>query len=607
MLRWAMPNEWVDTLSAETTDRTAPAEDRGVGLKLLVLRDGVNTVSTHVLPSQGEVTIGRAQDADVHLTDASISRRHAVLHIETADDDQVTLALEDLGSANGTCVSGRRLDPNEVTPVKLGEAIDLGAIMLTVQRAALGSRVRRVWARIDFDARLTEECERARLTDVPFAIVRLSASSLEDRPQLERALSAFKSFDFVAKLDPSTYGIIAIDVPDRGKAGLVERLARHADDLEIVVAIYGEDGRRPNDLMAALGEGVPAANTTNDIVIEDSAMEALYRIIDRVAPSDLAVLILGETGVGKEIMAEAVHRASLRRDHPFIRINCAALSESLVESELFGHERGAFTGAESAKMGIIESANHGTVLLDEVGELPPLVQSKLLRVLESNEVMRVGGRSPIPVDVRFVSATNRDLEDEIAQRRFRLDLYYRLNGVTLNVPPLRERTSEIEPLVRHFGARAHEKAAFPGDIAFTDAALNTLKSYHWPGNVRELVHTVERAVYLSGGDPIDVAHLPAEQMRAPVVRTVVPTASYMPHLAPPQPYTAASFSEPTMPANVFVNDEHRRIVVALAECHGNQTRAAKKLGMSRGTLVSRLDRYGIARPRKATPTPGSDA
>lgn len=601
-----MPNEWVDTLSAETTDRTTPADDRGVGLKLLVLRDGVNTVSTHVLPSQGEVTIGRAQDADVHLTDASISRQHAILHIDTSPNDEVSLVLEDLGSANGTSVSGRRLDPHAMTPVKLGEAIDLGAIMLTVQRAALGSRVRRVWARIDFDARLTEECERARLTDVPFALVRLSTPYPELRPQLERALSIFKSFDFVAKLDPNTYGIIAIDVPDRGKAGLVERLARHTEELDVDVAIYGQDGRRPNDLMAALGEGTPTADHTNDIVLVDSAMEALYRIIDRIAPSDLAVLILGETGVGKEIMAEAVHKASLRRDHPFIRINCAALSESLVESELFGHERGAFTGAESAKPGIIESANQGTVLLDEVGELPPLMQGKLLRVIESNEVMRVGGRAPIPVDVRFVSATNRDLEDEIAQRRFRLDLYYRLNGVTLNVPPLRERAAEIEPLARHFASRAYEKAGFGGAVAFTDSAMKMLKTYHWPGNVRELVHTVERAVYLSGGDPIDVAHLPADHMRAPFVRTVVATPSYMPHLAPPQPYSAASFSEPTMPSDLFVNDEHRRIMVALAECHGNQTRAAKMLGMSRGTLVSRLDRYGIARPRKATPTPGSD-
>ncbi|MEQ9504452.1 MAG: sigma 54-interacting transcriptional regulator [Deltaproteobacteria bacterium] len=600
-----MPNDWVDTLSAETTDRAPPAESRGIGLKLLVLRDGVNTVSTHVLPPNGEVTIGRSQESDVHLTDASISRRHAVLHIETADGDQVRLAIEDLGSANGTSVSGRRLEANTTTEVKLGEAIDLGSIMLTVQRAALGSRVRRVWSRIDFDARLTEECERARMTDVPFAIVRLSAKEGEDRATVEKALSVFKSFDFVAKLDPKTYGVIAIDVPQGGKTALFERVARHASAVDVNVAIYGDDGRRPNDLMAALGEGAPTAETTSDIVVEDSAMEALYRIIDRVAPSDLAVLILGETGVGKEIMAEAVHRASLRRDHPFIRINCAALSESLVESELFGHEKGAFTGAESAQPGIIESANRGTVLLDEVGELPPLVQSKLLRVIESNEVMRVGGRTPIPVDVRFVSATNRDLEEEIAQRRFRLDLYYRLNGVTLNVPALRERPAEIEPLVHHFATRAHVKAGFPGSPRFTDAAENMLRGYHWPGNVRELVHTVERAVYLAGGEAIDVGHLPAENMRAPVMRTVVPTSSVL-QPAPPQPFPAASFSEPTMPADLFVNDEHRAIVVALAECHGNQTRAAKKLGISRGTLVSRLDRYGIARPRKQTPTPGSD-
>ena len=603
MIGAPMSEEWVDALSTETTDRSSPAEDGGVGLKLLVLRDGVNTVSTHELPATGRVTIGRSNDSDVLLMDASISRNHAVLHIGSVDGDRVDLRVKDLGSSNGTCVSGRRLEKNELAPVKLGEAIDLGAVMLTVQRAALGSSVRRVWARVDFENRLDEECERARLTKARFAVIRLAALD-DDRSDAESALSIFKSFDFVARIEPRAYGVIAIDVPPAGKDALLTRLRRRADadKVAVSIAMYPDDGRRTRDLMAALGEATPPkAEASREIVVRDPAMEGLYRIVDRIAASDLAVLILGETGVGKEIMAEAVHEASLRREGPFVRINCAALSEGLVESELFGHERGAFTGAESAKPGILEAANGGTVLLDEVGELPSIVQSKLLRAIESKEVLRVGGRQPIAVDVRFVSATNRELESEIANGRFRLDLYYRLNGVTLQVPPLRDRPAEIEPLCRRFAERAHTKACFAGAPRFTDAAIAMLVAYHWPGNIRELEHTVERAVYLAAGDRIDLEHLPVDHMRAPVVRTRAPAAS-MPRANTPPTYGALAFQEPTLTADLdlFENDEHRRIVVALAECHGNQTRAAKKLGMSRGTLISRLDRYDIARPRKKT-------
>jgi transcriptional regulator with PAS, ATPase and Fis domain len=284
-----------------------------------------------------------------------------------------------------------------------------------------------------------------------------------------------------------------------------------------------------------------------------------------------------------------------------VRINCAALAETLLESELFGHERGAFTGAVKAKTGLLEAGNGGTVLLDEVGEMPLTTQAKLLRVLESREVMRVGSIETRAIDVRLVAATNRDLPSLVAAGGFRSDLYFRLNGITIRIPPLRERRDEILPLARTFLAAA----ALGRPIAFTPAALTKLEAYVWPGNVRELRNVVERAVVLSGGaSAIDAHHLaveamffmPSGQPAQPTPQTPLARMS-----APTEPPPAMFAPAPGAPGDLRadVEDfERKRIEQALAEAHGNQTRAAELLGISRRTLVSRLDAFGMPRPRK---------
>jgi len=299
----------------------------------------------------------------------------------------------------------------------------------------------------------------------------------------------------------------------------------------------------------------------------ESAMKALGRLVDRIAPGELSVLILGETGVGKELMAETIHRRSLRASGPMLRINCGALSETLVDSELFGHLKGAFTGADSAKPGLLRAAHGGTVFLDEIGELPPRQQVKLLRVLESGEVLPVGGVTPAKIDVRFIAATNRDLTVEMAADRFRRDLYFRLNGISFTIPPLRERLDELAALAEELARQAQRRSGKVGSVTFTDAALRHLRRQSWPGNIRELKNVVERAVLLCEGQPIRPEHFGAA--------TVEPG--------------------PAMPSD----PERQRILEALDACAGNQKKAAQMLGMARNTLAARLDALHIPRPRKA--------
>jgi DNA-binding NtrC family response regulator len=302
------------------------------------------------------------------------------------------------------------------------------------------------------------------------------------------------------------------------------------------------------------------------LVVRDVRAGALTDLVGRVAASDVSVLIRGETGTGKEVLARAMHEESGRKG-PLLALNCAALGDTLLESELFGHERGAFTGAVQAKPGLFESAEGGTVFLDEIAELPLAAQAKLLRAIESRQVMRLGGVKPVDLDVRFMSATHRDLRAAVAAGAFRQDLYFRINGIAIVVMPLRERKDMVPSLAAEFlaAATARGRGTAP---ALTPAALAVLAKHDWPGNVRELKAVIERAVLLCAGAEIGSRHIVMD---------------------------TAGADEPARPEG---GDERDRIVAALEQCAGNQTRAAKLLSISRATLAHKLALHRIPRPQK---------
>ena len=341
----------------------------------------------------------------------------------------------------------------------------------------------------------------------------------------------------------------------------------------VLAVLHGERGvgrqqsRERDD--QGLGDWVVASPEMREV--RDRAM--------RIAKGPVAVLVCGETGVGKEVIARMVHDASPRASGPFVAVNCGALPEALAESELFGHEPGAFTGATSAKVGLFESAHGGTLFLDEVAELTPALQIKLLRVVEDRKVARLGGVTPRTVDVRLVSATHGDLPALVRAGRFRQDLWFRLNGMTLTVPPLRSRRVEIAPLARLFAARC---AWAMGQTAprLSPAVIARLERFDWPGNVRELRNVVERAVVLASSEPLEMKHLLLDEADAG-------SSSSAP--APAESATLRGDLDAI---------EKQRILDALTRADGNQTKAATLLGMPRRTLVTRLSEYGITRPRK---------
>lgn len=320
--------------------------------------------------------------------------------------------------------------------------------------------------------------------------------------------------------------------------------------------------------------------------------EMLREQARRAARSDISVLILGETGTGKEVLARYIHEASPRAAGPFVALHCAALSDSLLEAELFGHEKGAFTGASTARAGLFEAAHGGTVLLDEIGEIPASTQVKLLRVLEERVVVRLGARTPTPVDIRFLAATHRDLEAEVERGAFREDLFYRIAGLTLTVPSLRERREEIGTLARAFLEEASRKMGRAAPPTLSPAALEAMHRHVWPGNVRELKNAMERAAVLADGPVVLPEHLPprvvakgARETNRPVANLVVQGAD-----AGLTTLDQINTAKKTL--------ERQCVEEALEACGGNQTRAAEQLGISRRALVTKIEAYGLTRPRK---------
>jgi DNA-binding NtrC family response regulator len=315
-------------------------------------------------------------------------------------------------------------------------------------------------------------------------------------------------------------------------------------------------------------------------------MASLDALVAKTAPTLVNVLLRGETGVGKGVIAERIHRLSRRANAQLLQLNCAGLSAALLESELFGHERGAFTNAAQAKPGLLEVAAGGTVFLDEVGEMPLEVQAKLLLAIETRMIRRVGATSVRPVDVRFICATHRDLEAEIRRGGFRADFYYRINGVTLTIPPLRERRDEIDGLVSQFAGDAARSWGLDRVPVFTEDALQVLRRHPWPGNIRELRHVVERAVLFSEQGHVTAWALASSGLQPEALAAAGRPGAGMDTVANAMPAAGA-------PADA----ERDRVATALEACGGNQSQAARLLGIARNTLIARMRKYGFQGPR----------
>jgi len=332
----------------------------------------------------------------------------------------------------------------------------------------------------------------------------------------------------------------------------------------VMLCVDDVDGPGPTD-----ADRLPP-NLSGGLVGTSAAMRAVYELVSQVAPSEATVLVSGESGTGKELVAAEIHRLSRRSDGPLIKVNCSALPESVIESELFGHEKGAFTGAVAQRKGRFELAHGGTLFLDEIGELSPQVQVKLLRVLQEREIERVGGSAVVKVDVRVIAATNRRLEDEIAAGRFREDLYYRLNVFPVRVPPLRERKSDIVLLADYFAEKYSRRNGKPIK-RISSPALDLFTSYHWPGNVRELENCIERAAILSTDMVIHSYHLPPSLQSAQSTNT-----------------------EPTTTLEAALSRLEKELIVeALKISGGNMAAASRRLGISERQMGLRVHHYGI--------------
>ncbi|HET7500877.1 MAG TPA: sigma 54-interacting transcriptional regulator, partial [Kofleriaceae bacterium] len=495
--------------------------------------------------------------------------------------------IRDLGSSNGTRLCGADLSPGVARDLEIGDVVTVGSAALMIQRGTATLSPRRFWSYEQFEARLKEECARAERMGNQFAVACLHVGTSAPDVSVRQVLaSALGTSDVVGECGPARYAILIVETSSQKARGVLQRIAADLAGREITaswgLAEFPADGRTAEEMIAVAQpvaeDRGPALSAPVGRVVVDPLTQELFRVAERIAAGDISVLIVGETGVGKEVMAEEIYRRSRRSSRPFLRLSCGALSETLLESELFGHEGGAFPAAAGDRPGLLETASGGIVLLDEIGELPMSLQVKLLRVLEDKQVRRLGGMRSYPLDLRFIATTNRDLEKHAARGLFRQDLYYRLAGTTLEIPPLRHRTGDIEPLARGFLDQASRHLGVPATLS--PEALAWLRAYRWPGNIRELRHVIERAVLLAGASPITPAHLPVGKV-----------GTERPRSTPP-----ADAEDKDRP--IDETEERRHIIEVLTACGGNQSRAAKQLGISRGALIRRLERYGILRPRR---------
>jgi DNA-binding NtrC family response regulator len=563
--------------------------------------DGVQVVP---LVEGRRTVIGRFPPADVTLRDSSLSRQHASVELQRG-----ALWVEDLQSTNGTWVNGERVERSRV---EVGAELSFGAVSASVLIDTDGTDASLQSEGHDrFQLELVAELARARAFNRKVALLLLQGARATKGAAGQwfvRLRALLRPFDRVAVYCCDTVEVLLPEADGQAAFDTAQKLIAGAGVERCGIGVFPDQAVSADELIEAARTALQGATTSAPIQTVESApcarqtagesrsaglvarapaMLAVLDTIARVASSTIPVLILGETGTGKELVARAIHQQGKRRDQPLKCINCGSIPSQLVESTLFGHEKGAFTGADARAKGMFEAAHGGTVFLDEIGELPLAAQAALLRVLETKRVTRVGGDTEIEVDVRVVAATHRDLEAMRSEGRFREDLLYRLNAMPIQLPPLRQRPEEIEPLAEEFVAEASR--ANERDIRGIDAAaLTLLKRHSWPGNVRELRNAMERAVVIAQERVITVDDLP-ERVRALAPQRV---ASASPAVSVPAPDPAGGTADMR---TELQRHEAELIVRALEQTGGNRQEAARLLGLPLRTLANKIKKLGIKR------------
>ena len=557
-------------------------------------------LSERIPLNRGTIRIGRAPGSNIRIDESGVASEHCLI---SGEDGRYRVV--DRGSGSGTYVNGFRITEHWLKP---GDQVTVGGTVLLyredsapggwappaqhtlLKACALLFLFRALAASENETLRGTLETHLVSLISDLVPCRRGSVLLGQDAAELRAAAEtpqmaalAERACQRGAVADPAA-GDVAVPLYVRGAmAGLIAahfppeesaRLEEHCDTLAAVAtlgAIALETVREVESLHAERALLLERLGASDDGIIGDSpALRKLMQMVARVAASDTSVLILGESGTGKEMVAQAIHRQSPRSNRPFVAINCAAITETLLESELFGHEKGAFTGAVIQKKGKLELAEGGSVFLDEIGELAPPLQAKLLRVLQQREFERVGGTRTHKLDVRIIAATNRDLVGEVRRGAFREDLYHRLNVVALHVPALRDRSEDIQALAGHFLARASARCR-RRVTRISPEALTHLKAYPWPGNVRELENAIERAVVLGDGDAVLPEDLPETVMDAP----------------------AAADRKPGALQSSVTDTKRELIVRAWEESNGDYKLAALKLNIHPNSLLRLVRTLGL--------------
>ncbi len=586
----------------DTRPLGATSESSEAGAAYLLVLEG-DSSWRFPLPDEGMVLVGRDEQADLKLRDDSVSRRHARILL-TDEGARVV----DLGSHNGTSINGRPVDSAQ--PVLSGDVLSFGAVVAVVRARTRSTPARRALEAERLMGQLREEVERALRYSRPLTmlVLALPDAGRAGREAVEAVLATDAGPAEAAGWLDGTHLLwvlpeVSTEPGEEGLGERVEALLSACPQARLGLAACPADGCDVETLVAAARTAAQTASPgawasaeegitrlslgERTVLVADPAMAQLYALLRRLAASELPVLVCGETGVGKENAAFAVHHWSPRASGPFVAVNCAALPEGLVESELFGHERGAFTGATTARTGLLESAQGGTVFLDEVGELPPSAQAKLLRALEARRITRVGEVRERPIDIRVVAATHRDLEAEVAAGRFREDLYFRLGAATVLLPPLRERPREVPMLARDFLARAC-RALGRSELELAAGTVLALSRHAWPGNVRELRNLMDYAAAAVTGSVVEPHHLPARMLSRKAAMAAPPPPE------PPAPSEAGGSRGARVPLAQEIRElERRRMQEALDESEGVQTRAAAMIGMPIRTFSFKLKQLGL--------------